>query len=200
LEVPNSSTEQRRLAKRLVREMGGDALRLAEELRSGDWRERSLACFIYGWAGCSDPGPAFPPLREMASDPDWRVREAVATALTEISRRREADFLREVSAWISDPDPRVRRAAVESLRVLARREPEEVLPLLERVRFESDGYAVRAVGHILREMAKADPDLVRRVCLRWASEGASRPVRLALRKLPPEARREVESALEAGRG
>lgn len=49
-----------------------------------------------------------------------------ATALVEISRRREDEVLKEMIEWAEDEDPNIRRVASEGLRGVARRNPEYV--------------------------------------------------------------------------
>ncbi len=171
LQVPKSSTEQRKLAKEMFKNYGMEILGLVKELENGDWKERSLACFLLGEIGTQTPSRAFNSLKEAASDDDWRVREAVATALTEISHKRERDFLEEMSEWVEDDNSKVKRAAVESLRFIARRKPQKILYIIEKVKTEPDKYVRDAVSHILREITKVDPELVEETCKKWLREG-----------------------------
>ena len=50
-------------------------------------------------------------LRQLAADPRWRVREAVAMALQRIGDRDSGAWSDVVSAWAEDADPLVQRAA-----------------------------------------------------------------------------------------
>src|SRR5689334_17315902 len=53
-------------------------------------------------------------LRELASDPRWRVREGVAIALQRIGRENMAKLLAEMQAWMQG-DAYVQRAVVAGL-------------------------------------------------------------------------------------
>ena len=189
--VPNSSTLQRKLAKEIVakEKISEDALK---RLEHGDWRERSLYCFIHGELGKKNPAEAFKSLKEMADDDDWRVREAVATALTEISGKHPDLFLNEMKKWVFEPKPNVRRAAVESLRVMARKNPKSVTPIIEPLFRERNRYVRDAVAHILREATKVDRELVVKICLDWLEKGDKNTlyiVKHGSKKLPEKERR-----------
>jgi HEAT repeat protein len=54
-------------------------------------------------------------LRDHASDPRWRVREAVAMALQRLGDADLARLLEIVEDWVEDPDPLVQRAAVAAV-------------------------------------------------------------------------------------
>ena len=54
-------------------------------------------------------------LHERASDPRWRVREAVAMALQGAGAANPAALIELLAPWTSDPDPLVQRAVVAAL-------------------------------------------------------------------------------------
>lgn len=56
-----------------------------------------------------------PRLRRHASDPRWRVREAVAMALQRVGDSDLHRLLEIVVDWVEDPDPLVQRAAVAAI-------------------------------------------------------------------------------------
>jgi hypothetical protein len=60
-----------------------------------------------------DAGSAVPArLRQHATDPRWRIREAVAMALQRVGDSDVARWRRLATSWAQDPDPLVQRAAV----------------------------------------------------------------------------------------
>jgi hypothetical protein len=61
-----------------------------------------------------EPGSVMTRLRELASDPRWRVREGVAIALQRIGREDMAGLLEEMKAWARG-DPYLQRAVVAGL-------------------------------------------------------------------------------------
>ncbi len=194
LRVPESSTKQRKIAREIFKEHGTRTLDFALKFKNGDWKERSLACFLLGEIGTRNPFKAFASLKEAASDEDWRVREAAATALTEISRRKREDFLREMSKWVENSNPKVRRAGVESLRVIARKEPREIIDIIGKVKTDSNKYVRDAVSHILREATKINPKLVEETCKEWMKKGDKYTcliVKHGVKKLEPKKQKEI---------
>ncbi len=75
-------------------------------------------------------------LRELASDPRWRVREGVAIALQRIGRENMATLLSEMKTW-ADGDVYVQRAAVAGLcepaLLQSNAETVEVLAILDHI-------------------------------------------------------------------
>ncbi len=200
MDIPNSSTEQRKMAKLLWREIGEDSLKLVDGLAGGDWKERSLAAFLLGFAASSGID-VFSELRSLSMDEDWRVRESVATALTIVSVASQEGYFERMGEWVRDPDARVRRAAIESMRVIARKDAGKVLPFVEMMKKERDRYASDAVAHVIREMTKADPDLVSELLREWARSGERhirRMVRLGMKKLPNSEREAIRRLLKDG--
>lgn len=89
-----------------------DAARAHELLDSDD--EFAVMCGLVALGrllGEGDEHPA-PVLRSYASDPRWRVREAVAIAVQRAGDDDPARAFGLAEAWASDPDPLARRAAV----------------------------------------------------------------------------------------
>jgi len=60
---------------------------------------------------------ALPEIRELASSDDWRKREDAATALVEISKKREDEVVSKMIIWAEEKDPNIRRASSEGLKV-----------------------------------------------------------------------------------
>lgn len=83
-----------------------------------------------------EPGSVMAWLRELASDPRWRVREGVAMALQRIGREDMPHLLEEMQEW-AHGDPFVQRAVVAGLcepAILNRNdETVEVLAILDRI-------------------------------------------------------------------
>src|SRR2546429_7165078 len=61
-----------------------------------------------------EPGTVMAWLRELASDPRWRVREGVAIALQRLGRESMPKLLAEMKVWSRD-EPFVQRAVVAGL-------------------------------------------------------------------------------------
>jgi hypothetical protein len=88
----------------------------AERLRS-EPDEYLRCCGVIRLAGqfAADPVTVADLLTAAASDPSWRVREAVAMAGQRIGDTNLADLAGLVSRWLADDDPLVRRAAVAAI-------------------------------------------------------------------------------------
>lgn len=63
---------------------------------------------------------AFPEIKKFTSSDDWRKREDAATALVEISKKREDEVVSEMIIWSEEKDPNICRASSEGLRGVAR--------------------------------------------------------------------------------
>lgn len=89
-----------------------------------------------GHLAISDPVTVMLWLRELASDPRWRVREGVAIALQNLGRHSMARLLAEMEEWSTD-GPYLQRAAIAGLcEPSLLKEPEHVvrvLKILDRV-------------------------------------------------------------------
>lgn len=89
-----------------------------------------------GHLAVSDPVTVMLWLRELASDPRWRVREGVAIALQNLGRHSMARLLAEMEKWSTD-GPYLQRAAIAGLcESSLLKEPEHVvrvLKILDRV-------------------------------------------------------------------
>ncbi len=79
-------------------------------------------------------------IRRLASSDDWKNPEDAATALVEISRKREDEVVNEMILWTEDKDSNIRRVASEGLRGLARRSPEKVLSVVEKLKIDDSLY------------------------------------------------------------
>ena len=110
-------------------------------------------------------------LRELASDPRWRVREGVAIALQRLGREDMGRLLAEMSEW-ADGNPYVQRAAVAALceppLLKGGAETVAVLAILDRITSSlaaaadrrSDGFKVlrKALGYGWSVAAAAAPE------------------------------------------
>jgi hypothetical protein len=83
-----------------------------------------------GHLAVSDPVPVMSWLRELASDPRWRVREGVAIALQNLGRHSMPRLLAEMEIWSKD-GPFLQRAAAAGLcEPSLLKEPEHVTRVL----------------------------------------------------------------------
>jgi hypothetical protein len=83
-----------------------------------------------GHIAVADPVPVMSWLRELASDPRWRVREGVAIALQHLGRHSMSRLLAEMEKWSND-GPYVQRAAAAGLcEPSLLKEPEHVVRVL----------------------------------------------------------------------
>lgn len=89
-----------------------------------------------GHLAVSDPVPVMSWLRELASDPRWRVREGVAIALQHLGRHSMPRLLAEMDRWSSDGLYLQRAAAAALCEPGLMTEPEHVtrvLRILDRI-------------------------------------------------------------------
>jgi len=111
-------------------------------------------------------------------DPDWRVQEMFAKALTwrcELAGWQHSEP--ELRKWLTDPRTNVRRAAAEGPRVWTRRpyfadHPELVLDLLGLLRNDPSTYARTSAANAISDISKAHPDLVLTALRTWSESGA----------------------------
>ena len=111
---------------------------------------------------------ALPEIRKLASHDDWRKREDAATALVEISKKKEDEVVNEMILWVEDKDSNIRRAASEGLRTVARRNPEKILPVIEKLKTDDSLYVRKSVAALLRAISKKNPQFVIDLCRKWA--------------------------------
>jgi hypothetical protein len=133
-----------------------------------------------GHLAVSDPVPVMSWLRELASDPRWRVREGVAIALQHLGRYSMPRLLAEMERWASD-GPYLQRAAAAGLcEPSLLTEPEHVtrvLRILDRItkslaatsaRKDEDFKVLRqALGYCWSVAAAAQPDAGRPLMEKW---------------------------------
>ena len=124
-----------------------------------------------GKVALMEPATVMTRLRELASDPRWRVREGVAIALQRIGRETMPHLIRDMQAWMSD-GPYVQRAAAAGLcepALLKENEHAvEVLMILDHITTslaatsdrKQDGFAVlrKALGYCWSVAAAAAPE------------------------------------------
>ncbi|MBU4227792.1 DNA alkylation repair protein [bacterium] len=111
---------------------------------------------------------ALPEIRKLASHKDWKKREDAATALVEISKKKEDEVIREMIIWAEDKDHNIRRVASEGLRGVARRNPEKVLPVIEKLKTDDSLYVKKSVAALLKAISKKNPEFVLGLCRKWA--------------------------------
>jgi hypothetical protein len=133
-----------------------------------------------GHLAVSDPVPVMSWLRELASDPRWRVREGVAIALQHLGRHSMPRLLAEMERW-SSGGPYVQRAAAAGLcEPSLLTEPEHVtrvLRILDRItkslaatsaRKGEDFRVLRqALGYCWSVAAAAQPEGGRPLMEKW---------------------------------
>jgi hypothetical protein len=133
-----------------------------------------------GHLAVSDPVPVMLWLRELASDPRWRVREGVAIALQHLGRHSMPRLLAEMEKWSTD-GPFLQRAAAAGLcEPSLLKEPEHVarvLRILDRItrslaatsaRKGEDFRVLRqALGYGWSVAAAAEPEAGRPLMEKW---------------------------------
>ncbi|MCL0058959.1 DNA alkylation repair protein, partial [Dehalococcoidia bacterium] len=104
--------------------------------------------------GIQSLNDALPEINNLASNDDWRKREDAATALVEISKKKEDEVVNEMILWAEDENPNIRRTASEGLRGVARRNPEKILPVIEKLKTDDSLYVRKSVAALLRAISK----------------------------------------------
>ena len=141
---------------------------------------------------------ALPEIRKLATHDDWKKREDAATALVEISKKREDEVVSEMVLWAEDKDPNIRRAASESLRSVARRNPEKILQVIEKLKTDDSLYVRKSVAALLRAISKKNPKFVVDLCIKWArlkNKNTNWIIKQGIKKLPEEQQRDLLSLL-----
>lgn len=132
---------------------------------------------------------ACPEIRELASHEDWKKREDAATALVEISKKKEDEVVNEMIIWAKDKDANIRRVASEGLRGVARRNPEKILPVIEKLKTDGSPYVKKSVAALLRAVSKKNPKFVLDLCRKWAklkNKNTNWIIKQGIKKLPEE--------------
>ena len=107
-------------------------------------------------------------IRKLASHEDWRKREDAATALVEISKKKEDEVVNEMKIWAENKDTNIRRVASEGLRGVARRNPEKILPVIEKLKTDESIYVRKSIAALLRAISKRNPEFVLDLCRKWS--------------------------------
>jgi hypothetical protein len=147
--------------------------------RSGD--EYLAACGAAGLGRLAGSDPkVLPRLRELASDPRWRVREGVAIGLQRFGHQGMPRLLEEMERWAAG-GPYVQRAAAAGLcEPVLLKDPaqvEQVLAILDRITEavastvdrKGDAFRVlrQALGYCWSVAAAAHPKAARPLLERW---------------------------------
>jgi len=141
---------------------------------------------------------ALPGIRKLASHKDWKKREDAATALVEISKKKEDDIIREMIIWAGNKEPNIRRAASEGLRGVARRNPEKILPVFEKLKTDDSLYVKKSVAALLRAISKKNPEFLLDLCRKWArlkNKKTNWIIKQGIKKLSEEQQEELNSLL-----
>ncbi len=137
-------------------------------------------------------------IRKLASNENWKKREDAATALVEISKKKEDEVIREMIIWAGNKEPNIRRAASEGLRGVARRSPEKILPVLEKLKTNDSLYVKKSVAALLRAISKRNSDFVLNLCRKWVpikNPNTNWIVKNGLRKIVESRSEEVKETL-----
>jgi 3-methyladenine DNA glycosylase AlkC len=137
-------------------------------------------------------------IRKLASHDDWRKREDAATALVEISKKKEDEVLNEMILWAEEKDSNIRRASSEGLRGVARRNPEKILPIIEKLKTDESLYVRKSVAALLRAISKKNSEFVVVLCRKWARVGNKNTnwiIKQGIKKLSEEQQEELSSLL-----
>lgn len=141
---------------------------------------------------------ALPEIRKLASHDEWRKREDAATALVEISKKKEDEVVNEMIIWAEDKDANIRRTASEGLRGVARRDPEKTLPVIEKLKTDNSLYVRKSVAALLRAISKRKPEFVIELCKKWArlkNKNTDWIIKQGIKKLSEEQQEELSSLL-----
>jgi 3-methyladenine DNA glycosylase AlkC len=139
---------------------------------------------------------ALPEIRKLALSDNWKKREDAATALVEISKKKEDEVVNEMMLWVEDKDPNIRRVASEGLRGVARRNPEKILPVIEKLKTDNTLYVRKSVAALLRAVSKKNPEFVIDLCRTWArlkNKNTNWMIEQVIKKLPEEQQEELKS-------
>ena len=141
---------------------------------------------------------ALPEIRKLASSDDWRKREDAATALVEISKKREDEVVSEMIIWSGEKDPNIRRASSEGLRSVARRNPAKILPVIEKLKTDESLYVRKSVAALLRAISKKNPEFVVDLYRKWAklkNKNTNWIIKQGIKNLSKEQQEELLSLL-----
>lgn len=139
-----------------------------------------------------------PEIRALALHEDWKKREDAATALAEISKKKEDKVVNEMMLWAEDKDPNIRRAASEGLRGVVRRNPEKILPAIEKLKTDDSLYVRKSVVALLRAISKKNPKFVIDLCRKWVrlkKKNTNWIIKQGIKKLSEEQQEELISLL-----
>jgi len=139
-----------------------------------------------------------PEIRELASSDNWEKREDAATALVEISKKREGEVIKEMTIWAVDEDPNIRRAASEGLRGVVRRNPGKILPVIEKLKTDDSLYVKKSVAALLRAISKRNPEFVLDLCRKWAmlkNKNTNWIIKQGIKKLSEKQQEELKSLI-----
>jgi len=139
-----------------------------------------------------------PEIRKLASSDNWRKREDAATALVEISKKKEDEVVNEMILWAEDEDPNVRRTASEGLRGVARRNPEKILPVIEKLKTDDSLYVKKSVVALLRAISKKNPKFVIDLFRKWVrlkNKNTNWIIKQGIKKLSEDQQEELTSLL-----
>ena len=144
---------------------------------------------------------SLPEIRKLASHDDWRKREDAATALVEISKKKEDEVVNVMMLWADEKDSNIRRAASEGLRGVARRNPEKILPMIEKLKTDESLYVRKSVAALLRAISKKNPEFVIDLCKKWAKMGNENTnwiIKQGIKKLSEKQQKEIKSLIDEG--
>jgi len=148
--------------------------------------------------GIHSLGDALPEIRELASNNDWKKREDAATALVEISKKKEDEVVNEMILWAEDKDPNIRRVASEGLRGVARRNPEKILPVIEKLKTDDSLYVRKSVAALLRAISKRNTKFAIDLCIKWVrlkNKNTNWIIKQGIKKLSEEQQEELKSLI-----
>lgn len=139
-----------------------------------------------------------PEIKKLASNNDWKKREDAATALVEISRKKEDEVINKMLLWADDKDPNIRRVASEGLRDVARKNPEKILSIIEKLKIDDSIYVRKSVAALLSAISKKNPEFVIDLCRKWAklkNKNTNWIIKQSIKKLSEEQQEEIKSLL-----
>jgi len=144
------------------------------------------------------PGEIFSEIKKLAADEYWKKRQDAATALVEISKKKDDEVIREMIIRAGDNNFNIRRAASEGLRGVARRNPEKNLPVIEKLKTDDAIYVRKSVAALLRAISRKNPEFVLNLCKKWAglkNKNTDWIIMEGMKKLPLDEREELKFLL-----
>ncbi|MDH7446465.1 DNA alkylation repair protein [Aquimarina sp. 2201CG14-23] len=130
-------------------------------------------------------------IKPYAADLHFGVREVAIFATKEYIIEELDQAIIILSNWAKDPDENVRRFAVEATRPIGvwtkkidelKNHPQKGIDILESLKSDTSKYVKDAVGNWLNDASKTRPDWVKRICVQWTENSATKDTAYIVKK------------------